>query len=78
MQLQNYEEIIGILNKIKLDKNQDVVTLVFTYQKDIEIPVNAIDNRFLLYLVGKKIGILNIDSEYKIKEYQKSLCNCFI
>ena len=48
LQLQNYEEIIGILDKIELHKNQGVITLVFTFQKKIDLPLNACDKEILV------------------------------
>jgi hypothetical protein len=67
LQLQNYEEIIGILNKIEFNKNKDVVTLVFTFQKKIDLPINVCDKEILVSHIGKKIAILYIDGDFKIR-----------
>ena len=67
MQLQNYEEIIGILDKIEFNKNQDMVTLVFTFQKRIDLPLNICDKEILISSLGKKIAVLQIDGDLKIR-----------
>lgn len=67
LQLQNYEEIIGILNKIEYNKNQDVITLVFTVQKKIDVPISVCDKEILVSHIGKKIAVLHIDGDFKIR-----------
>ena len=67
MRLQNYEEIVGILNKVEFNKNQDVVTLVFTFQKKIDVPIDICDKEILVSHIGKKIAILHIDGDLKIR-----------
>ena len=67
MQLQNYEEIIGILDKLELNKNQDVITLVFTFKKKIDLPLDVCDKNLLVSSLGKKIAVLRIDNDIKIK-----------
>lgn len=71
MRLQNYEEIVGILNKIEFNKNQDVVTLVFTFQKKIDLPLNECDKEILVSHLGKKIAVLYIDGDLKIRAAKK-------
>ena len=71
MRLQNYEEIVGILNKIEFNKNKDVVTLVFTFQKKIDVPLNVCDKEILASHIGKKIAVLHIDGDLKIRAAKK-------
>lgn len=67
MQIHNYEEIIGILNKVEFNKNQDAVTLVFTFQKKIDVPINVCDKEILVSHIGKKIAVLQIDGDFKFR-----------
>ena len=71
MELQNYEEIIGILDKLELNKNQGVITLVFTFKKKIDLPINACDKDLLVSSLGKKIAVIRIDNDIKIKTIKK-------
>jgi len=41
--------------------------LQFTYTKEIEIPSKAITSKQLTLLIGKKIGIVNYEDNYKIR-----------
>jgi len=67
LQLQNYEEIKGVLNKINFDKNQGIVTLEFTFKKKINLPINVCDKDILVSSLGKKIAVLRIDDDLKIR-----------
>ena len=67
MQLQNYEEIIGILDKIEFHQKQGLVTLVFTFQKRIDLPIKECDMKLLVNSLGKKIALLRIDGDLKIR-----------
>jgi hypothetical protein len=67
LKLQRYEEIIGILDKIELNKNQGIVTLVFTFRQKIDLPINACDKDLLVSSLGKKIAILLLDDDIKIR-----------
>jgi hypothetical protein len=67
MQLRNLEEINGILSKIEFQKNEGIVCLTFTFKKKIDLPINASDKDFLISSLGKKIAIIRIDNDIKIK-----------
>lgn len=39
--------------------------------KKIEIPINAIPAKKLKKLLGQKVGVLNIDGEYRVRIISK-------
>jgi len=66
MQLKPYTEIIGCLHKIKNEKNK--LKLEFRITTEIEIPKDAIEEKNLAELVGKRVGVFNGgDGNYKIR-----------
>jgi len=65
MILNNFEELVGTIQDIICEES--CVKLVFSVQQVIEIPANAIPQDVLKGLIGKRIGILNIDGEYKVR-----------
>jgi hypothetical protein len=65
--LNNLEEIIGEITNVKLDKNRDMLTLVFSFQKEIEIPYNIADVNFIMSLIGERVGMIFIDGYYRIR-----------
>jgi len=67
MQLKNLEEISGILEKVEVHRKQGLVTLTFTFTQQIDLPVNICDKDILISSLGKKIAILRLDDEIKIK-----------
>ena len=67
LNLENYEEIVGTLNKIEFHEKLGFVTLVFTFQEEINLPMNACSEDILVSSIGKKIGIINIQGNYKIR-----------
>ena len=67
LNLENYEEIVGTLNKIRFHEKHGFVTLVFTFQEEINLPMNACSKNILVNNIGKKIGIINIENNYKIR-----------
>lgn len=67
LNLKNYEEIVGTLNKIEFHEKLGFVTLVFTIQEEINLPINACSKDILVSSIGNKIGILNIEGNYKIR-----------
>jgi len=71
VQLQNYEEIIGILEEVEFQEKQDIVTLVFTLKKNIDLPISACDKDILVSSIGKKIAILRFDGDIRIRTVKK-------
>jgi hypothetical protein len=69
MILGNNTEIIGRLTKIKQENNQNI--LVFSFLKEIEIPIEAISKKKLDTLVGERIGILHCQDHYKIRKIRQ-------
>ena len=66
MFLKSLQEIFGNLKSIAGGEHYLVITL--TQDFEIPIPINAIPLERLKKLVGKQIGIVNIDGHYKIRE----------
>jgi len=67
MYLKQYQELIGTLAEIKLDRNQ--IKLIFTICQEIEIPAGAIPNAELETAVGKRVGIFYSGTEgYRIRK----------
>lgn len=66
MRLQNNNEIVGVLSKIK-DKDS-CIELVFMIQKKIEIPQDTLSWEKLQSVVGKRIGIFNCGGYYKLRK----------
>ena len=67
MQLHNLEEISGKLEKVEIHKNQGIVTLTFTFTQKIDLPIDMCDKDILISSLGKKISILRLDDDVKIK-----------
>lgn len=69
MKLCNNNEIVGTLTKIE-EKN-NIYSLEFSIKKNIEIPNTFFSNEELNKLLGNKVGIINIDGEYKIRQIRE-------
>jgi hypothetical protein len=69
MKITNLSEIIGTL--IKIENNNNIYNLIFSIRRKIELPKNVLSNEKLKLLLNKKIGILNCNGEYKIRELEK-------
>ncbi len=67
MKLSNNEEIIGKLTNVEVSENGQI-KLRFSIQKEIELSTNAFSIPKLQSLVGKNIGILNIDSQFFLRK----------
>ena len=64
-QLVHNHEIIGTLHAVK---EKDICCkLHFTCSKDIVLPLTAIPKKKLASLVGKKVGILNVNGEFFVR-----------
>ena len=66
MILQDCNEIVGTLEKYTEEK--DILKLVIKIQHIINIPFNAISKEELDNCLNKKIGIINIDENYKLRK----------
>jgi len=67
LQLENFEEIIGILEEVEFQEKQGLVTLVFTFRKKIDLPISACDKDIPVRSIGKKIAIMRLDGDKKIR-----------
>jgi len=65
MLLKNHHENIGILKE--LNQQDGHYELTFLTEKTIELPEEAFDKKILEILVGRTLGIANIDGVYKIR-----------
>ena len=66
MLLDPNHEIIGVLHAVQDGDN--CCRLEFTCSKEIELPPTAIPQEKLIALVGKRIGVLNIDGQFFLRE----------
>ena len=69
IKLEVNDEIVGILSKVKVEENQ--IKLKFSIMKDIVLPKEAFSYQQLHDLVDKRIGILNLNGTYKIRQVKK-------
>ena len=70
MWLKSLQEIVGTPTSIIYEDG--CVKIVFTFQKTVELPEDAIPKETLKNSIGRRIGILNIDGKYKIRNVKKS------
>ena len=73
MFLRPFQEILGHLKSISSDEQHLKITL--THNFEINIPSDAVLSGKLKNLLGKKIGIINIDGNYKIREIKNREIN---
>ncbi|UCD13748.1 MAG: hypothetical protein JSW60_09370 [Thermoplasmatales archaeon] len=66
MIIKNHEEFIGNLSVVQTQDSKH--KLKFIAMEEIEIPEDAIPIENIRALIGKKIGILHIDSKYKLRK----------
>jgi len=67
--LHSNQEIIGMLHAVKEEDNCS--KLQFTFTIEIDLPSSKISNESLSLLIGKKIGVLNLDEEFFIREIKE-------
>ena len=67
MRLEPDQEIIGVLHAVKVEDNNSC-NLHFSCTVEIELPSTAVPHEQLSSLVGKRIGILNMDGEFFIRK----------
>lgn len=65
MIIQNTHEIVGILTDIISEDGQ--MKVLISAQKEIMIPDGALSLGELKELLGKHVGIINVDGEYRIR-----------
>jgi hypothetical protein len=66
MKLENYHEYVGTL--VKYSKDEYVIKLEFQIEKTIELPLEALSTKLLDKHMHQKIGIININGEYRIRK----------
>ena len=66
MKLKNGEEIIGVPTDITHEN--DYVQISFLIKKEVEINYTKRIMKKLTSLIGKRIGLLNIDNSFFIRE----------
>ena len=65
MRLEPDREIIGVLHAVEEEDNS--CNLQFSCNIEIELPSTAVPREQLSLLVGKRIGILNMDGEFFVR-----------
>lgn len=64
--LKSFQEIMGNLKSIEGNENDLILNLTHDYE--IHLPPNSIPIKKLKNLIGKNIGIINIDGNYEIRK----------
>ena len=66
MFLKPNHEIVGVVREVIC--NEDGIGIVFTYEKQIDLPASAIPKEKLKELTGQRIGILNVENKYYFRK----------
>ena len=66
MRLESNYENVGTLSDIKLEGAY--TKLVFTVAREIDLPSTAFSYEQLKAVLGKRVGILNIDGQFFVRE----------
>ena len=66
IKLQNGGEMIGIIKEIKNQNN--CIELIFQVIQQLELPDDLLLYKKLNQFLNKKIGLINIDGDYHIRE----------
>ncbi len=69
MKLEPQHEIVGTLSDIKLEGAY--TKLVLTVAREIELPNNAFSYEQIKAVLGKRVGILNIDGQFFVREIKR-------
>ena len=72
MWLKHLQEIVGTPTKILYEDGCVKIIFTYTIQKTVLIPEDAIPKEVLKKTVNKRIGILNVDGKYRIRNLEKS------
>lgn len=68
--LAPYSEIVGNLSKI--ENKGDTLAIVFSFDKEIELPESTINQDTLNKLIGERVGIFNCgDGRFKIRKISR-------
>ena len=67
MELTDNTEFIATLTKVE-SSEEGQIKITLSIQTEIEIPVSAISFDKLNSFVGKRIGILNINSQFFVRK----------
>jgi len=59
--LKPFQEIVGTLTKVE-PSEAGQIKITFTMQREIELPASAIPLDKLVSVVGKRVGIFNLNS----------------
>lgn len=70
MKLEPNHEIVGVISNIH-DENNGYTRITFSLLKEIELPKEAIPKEKLKSLIGKRIGLLNLSGDYRIRKIKK-------
>jgi len=62
MKLAQNNEIVGTISEVR--DEDDCIKMMFSLQKELEIPKNAISPEELKDLISKRVGIINCDGRY--------------
>ena len=66
MRLLPKHEFVGFLSEIRAETQQ--IQLIFSILKEIEIPLDTISFDELHKLVGKRVGIVNVEDQFFIRK----------
>lgn len=66
LSLEPYQEVVGTLHAII--ENDAGIKLTFTCTREFKLPASAALYKKLQPLIGSKIGILNIDGQFFVRE----------
>jgi hypothetical protein len=69
VKLPNFSEYVGTLEKYSSDGGQ--CHLFFVISERVSVPADAICQKSLEQLVGKKIGVINADGKYRLRKITK-------
>lgn len=63
--LESYHEVVATLKKIEI--KDDCLKLLFTMDREIEVPKSAFSHDELLKFIDEKIGIIRIGDTYRLR-----------
>ncbi len=72
MNLKSYNEIVGMLVNILISDDNKIV-LIFSLETAIEVPQDAIEQDILYEMKGERIGVVNLNGQYKIRKIKKRI-----
>ena len=66
--LKDGDEIIGLAEEVQFTDRW--IKITFLIRKEIKLPSTAIPHKILCSLIGKKIGVINVDGDFFVREIQ--------